>query len=139
MKTCFKCGEAKGYGEFYRHPAMADGHLGKCKICTRADVAAHRRENDHVQEYDRRRARTRKVQKRIQAVAKNWRAKNPDKARAHSAVGHALRSGKLTRLPCEGCGDGRLVHAHHDDYSKPLEVRWLCPKCHQRHHASEAA
>ncbi len=40
---------------------------------------------------------------------------------------------------CEACQSttaGKL-QAHHDDYSKPLEVRWLCRSCHQRHHAAE--
>ena len=38
MKTCFKCGACKPLVEFYKHPKMVDGHLGKCKCCTKADV-----------------------------------------------------------------------------------------------------
>jgi hypothetical protein len=38
MKTCFKCGETKGLAEYYKHPRMGDGHLNKCKDCTRKDV-----------------------------------------------------------------------------------------------------
>lgn len=37
MKTCFKCGVKKQIDQFYKHPQMADGHLGKCKNCTKAD------------------------------------------------------------------------------------------------------
>jgi len=57
----------------------------------------------------------------------------------------AIKNGKLIPQPCEKCGfngkasNGRnLVHAHHDDYSKPLEVRWLCYYCHyEEHHANK--
>jgi hypothetical protein len=55
----------------------------------------------------------------------------------HNVTERAIRCGVLTRQPCEVCAsqgemsDGRSdVQAHHDDYNKPLEVRWLC----QRHH-----
>jgi hypothetical protein len=45
----------------------------------------------------------------------------------------AIRRGELVRQPCEVCGNPRS-HAHHDDYSKPLEVRWLCAGHHKRWH-----
>lgn len=56
-----------------------------------------------------------------------------EKTRAHKTVGNAVKSGKLEKLPCEECGDVKS-EAHHDDYSKPLDVRWLCRKCHRKHH-----
>lgn len=54
------------------------------------------------------------------------------KARAHQEVKKALARGDLVRQPCEvgvGCSPRPAV-AHHDDYSRPLDVRWLC----YRHH-----
>jgi len=53
--------------------------------------------------------------------------------RARSITNHAIRDGLLVRKPCEICGE--LAEAHHYDYSKPLEVRWLCRLHHwQVHH-----
>lgn len=57
------------------------------------------------------------------------------KQRAHSMVGRALRNGTLTRQNCEVCGLSSTV-AHHDDYLKPLDVRWLCYGHHAAHHRS---
>lgn len=61
------------------------------------------------------------------------------KAAAHSKVETAIASGRLKRgTICETCGKisnrARNIHAHHDDYTKPLDVRWLCGSCHKRHH-----
>lgn len=53
--------------------------------------------------------------------------------KARSDLNHAIRSGKLKRLPCEKCGN-KKVEAHHHDYSKPLSVFWLCDGCHHKIH-----
>ena len=55
----------------------------------------------------------------------------------HMAVLSALRAGELQRSEkCERCGTtDKKLHAHHDDYTKPLQVRWLCISCHRFHHA----
>jgi hypothetical protein len=47
----------------------------------------------------------------------------------------AIKEGQLTRLPCRECGSTIAVEAHHEDYTKPLEVQWLCRKHHARRHA----
>lgn len=63
-----------------------------------------------------------------------FRGKFPEKARAHDIVKRARRSGKLIPKDCEHCGVKEKVQAHHEDYSKPLEVIWLCIPCHHRVH-----
>jgi hypothetical protein len=60
--------------------------------------------------------------------------KFPEKIAARSAVARAVQSGKLTRKPCERCGRSKRIQAHHEDYSKPLEVIWLCISCHTKEH-----
>lgn len=64
---------------------------------------------------------------------RKWEQANPDKRRAQKAVENALAWGRMTRKPCERCGADK-AHAHHDDYSKPLDVTWLCPKHHKERH-----
>jgi hypothetical protein len=64
-------------------------------------------------------------------------SKSPATRHHHVArwqVHRALEAGRLVKQPCEVCGDAK-VHAHHDDYSKPLDVRWLCLRHHVDHHA----
>ena len=63
------------------------------------------------------------------------RAKFPEKYRARQAVAVALRSGHLTRRPCQKCWEMK-VQAHHENYAKPLEVTWLCGPCHMEIHAA---
>jgi ribosomal protein S27AE len=55
------------------------------------------------------------------------------KAKCRLATRYAITIGKLLRGPCEKCGS-EVTEAHHDDYSKPLEVRWLCQTHHYELH-----
>ena len=64
-----------------------------------------------------------------------WRANNHEKAMAHWKIEQLVRTGKLKKQPCEICGATERIHAHHDDYSKPYEIRWLCTVCHRKLHA----
>jgi ribosomal protein S27AE len=70
-------------------------------------------------------------------LKRQWDRSNKDKRRAHKAVENALNRGDIKKEPCERCGS-QHVHAHHDDYSQPLAVRWLCPVHHREHHMGAA-
>lgn len=107
-----------------------------CKECVRLAVRRRARTNPAVQEYDRKRA---KLPHRKAAAAKTrvrWRTAHPEGYRAQSKVSNSIRDGKLKKEPCVICGTTEHVHAHHQDYSKPLDVKWLCAKCHHRVHAA---
>jgi len=64
-------------------------------------------------------------------AARNKR--HPDRYRARYLAATAIRDGRLLRGPCEICGASK-VDAHHDDYSIPLSVRWLCRVHHLDFH-----
>lgn len=61
--------------------------------------------------------------------------RKPEMYQAHKTFTLAVKHGRLQRgTTCEQCGSDRHINGHHDDYSKPLEVRWLCGSCHTKHH-----
>jgi hypothetical protein len=65
-----------------------------------------------------------------------WQSLNQTKRKAHISVNNAVRDGVLEKpLACQVCGSTeRRIHGHHEDYSKPLEVIWVCPPCHREFH-----
>ncbi len=152
MKTCFKCGDTKPLSSFYKHPRMADGHLGKCKECTKRDVHLHRLENiDKIREYDRKRSdKPHRVAGRKEISAawqkdpvkrelRNRRSRergetNKIKKAIYTLCRRAINNGKLEKKPCEWCGETEKIQAHHEDYNYPMDVTWLCPKCHGQRH-----
>lgn len=147
MKTCFKCSKTLPLVEFYPHKYMADGHLNKCKECTkqyekdrRASKPARLMEYEksrsnlpHRVEARNRYAKTPEGRLARDRAVKAQNRRRPIQRAARIQVGNALRSGKLVKQPCEVCGEIK-VHGHHDDYSKPLDVRWLCTTHHAAWH-----
>jgi len=149
-KICFKCNQDKPLTEYYKHGKMADGHLNKCKECTKKDTKENLAKNhDYYLEYDRNRANlphrvaARKIYSQTdegKAAARKskekWAIDNVIKRAASHIVNNAIRDGKLVKqYKCESCGiDNVKIHGHHDDYAYPLSVRWLCSKCHSAWH-----
>lgn len=121
-KRCMKCRQVKPLADFYRHPETADGHLGKCKECAKIDATLNRlRRLEKCREYDRGRSRRHTGRKKLSSLH----------MAAHNAAMRAVRRGILVRpAACSKCGDETKLHAHHEDYNKPLEVLWLCYYCH---------
>lgn len=61
-------------------------------------------------------------------------ARYPEKYRVRQVTYRAIQTGKIKRQPCEVCSDPKS-QAHHEDYTKPLEITWLCRKHHDERHA----
>ena len=61
--------------------------------------------------------------------------KFPEKIKAQNAIDYLIRSGKLIRpTVCPTCSIETFIEAHHTDYTKPLEIVWVCASCHKRLH-----
>lgn len=131
-KICFKCGKKKQLKKFYAHKEMGDGHLNKCIVCTKKDTARRYSSPEgqaRIREYERKRWRDPERRKRAYGYMRAHRGRYPGKTRARYRVANAVRDGKLMKAACEVCGETR-VQAHHEDYRRPLVVRWLCRKHH---------
>lgn len=109
----------------------------ECKKCTAGRVKKFYVDHPELEEvrkdYYKERHSLPEVKKRQNAYSKRWLENNKEKKATHILVRKAIKAGELKRMPCEKCGADK-VHAHHPDYSKPLEVMWLCPKHHRRLH-----
>lgn len=129
-KKCFKCGQVKPLSDFYKHKQMSDGHVNKCKECNKSDVRLNRKSKvEYYRDYDRKRG-----SRHDPSYTPEYRLRFPNKYRAHTMVNNALRDGRLHKEPCSICGSFEYTHAHHDDYLKPLNIRWLCAAHHSQWH-----
>ena len=142
LKKCFKCGKQKTIREFYVHKMMADGHLNKCISCAKKDVLEDRlkklkdptwvkKERERCREKTTRR-RQLGLEKTYPRCNKKWEAINHHKKLAQQKANRAARKGIIQcKTSCEQCGaTGVRLEKHHEDYSKPLDVKFLCTKCH---------
>lgn len=71
----------------------------------------------------------------VRARGIRWRKKNPDKTRVEKILQYQVRIGNIINPgACSLCGETEGVEAHHPDYSKPLDVVWMCRPCHVHIH-----
>lgn len=128
-KVCRRCGETKPLSAYTRDKNTRDGHHSRCRVCH----AAGKRETRarHPETY-------REISRRQYANGHRSKGSAPIQHRAHVAVWRALKAGKLTRPPaCTRCEAIGSVQAHHEDYTKPFDVQWVCSRCHGAIHAAE--
>lgn len=136
-KECFRCHRLLPLEDFYVHKEMKDGHLNKCKDCTKKDVAIRaRRDFEKIQKYERSRQNLpHRIESRRRAFEK-YKKEHPERNAICLKVQRAIKAGKITRpSTCSICGKKGRIVAHHADYSKPLDVIFVCQCCHKRIHA----
>lgn len=136
-KHCPRCNKTMPLGDFYRLRKAADGHQGYCKGCHKGAVKEWQHANPVRRAENKKLSRQRNPETKLEATRRE-RDRHPEKYRARTALGHAVERGQIIKPECcQDCGneiDSRLLHGHHKDYSKPLEVEWLCHGCHESVH-----
>jgi hypothetical protein len=138
-KLCDSCGIIKPFTEFYSRKS-------KCKICNnklqyqrKKNKKGFRQENTRkMREYRERHPdiprknslasyyRYRKI------ILEKRKTEYNIKYKAYNILRNAIRNGIIIKpTKCEKCGaENKRIEGHHCDYSKPLEVKWVCSKCH---------
>lgn len=114
---------------------------GGCGECARCERAAYMRAWWRSKSLDERRAKiARRDPERVRTYEQRRYQERRDSlfVEVNRITSNAIKRGRLVRQPCEVCGAER-VEAHHDDYSRPYDVRWLCKRHHDEHHMQEAA
>lgn len=146
-RTCKICGASSETAEFYK------GVNSRCKECHKKEVRKNREErSEQYRQYEKMRYKRDPQRAEMnKAWAKTAHGKashaasvnrrnllNPQKRAANALVASAVRDGRLIKPnECSRCGDiprRRDLHAHHHDYALPLDVEWICVKCHGVEH-----
>lgn len=124
---------------FYKSSKNLDGLDSYCKKCRSKYNSDWGKKNPRIyrERYIKSRSKRNNYSKkyyennkdRILAIQKRNYEENKEKFKAHGIVKRAIKSNNLKQKSCIVCGD-KKVDAHHEDYSKPLEVIWLCRTHH---------
>src|SRR3990167_8809842 len=157
MKTCKKCKIEKNETEFHPCKKSKSGYQARCKICLNLARKESKNKNREEylkkareyakREYDKnpikfierhkewKKKNPEKLKEYARKAAKNQRINSPHKVKARLLVSYAVEIGLLIKPKiCSNCLKECKPEGHHADYSKPLEVVWLCKECHTKEH-----
>lgn len=130
--SCGKCGKTKSGAEFPKDATRASGRASACGECYRKKKREEHKRHPGCNSYHALKHRLNNPQMYRDNARLN-RQRHPKAAYARDVIRNEVKRGRLQRGPCETCGKKR-AHGHHDDYDRPLEVRWLCPTHHRYWH-----
>lgn len=131
-RICNKCGKEKFLIDFYKDKTRLLGRSYVCRFCDnerRRILAATSQGLLKSKTYQR--SEQGKIARRLWQKREYWI--NRHKHTARKMVEAMVKSGDIIKKPCEVCGKERSL-AHHPNYAKPLEVKWLCQKHHSEIH-----
>jgi hypothetical protein len=118
MPVCPMCKKEKPFEAFYPSPTKRNKRATYCKQCEKIYKETKRKKGIFKINHEKRKEDSIK-----------YNLKYPQKKKSCQSLRNAISSGKIKKGRCEICGCIN-VHGHHDDYSNPLDVIWLCPKHH---------
>lgn len=122
-RKCWMCKVVKPKEDYYKDKGSPSGFAYTCKAC----VLIISREQKHRIKWNKGHRDS------MNESLKKYQARNPEKVAAWKIYKKALQSGKIVKQPCVVCNNPS-AQGHHQDYSKPLEVVWLCRTHHKDVH-----
>lgn len=124
VKRCSICCEEKSWSEFGKDRTTISGYDHRCRECNRKRVRTHRLNPE--------------CKKLAAQLMSEYRRKNKEKVQARNKVHYHVKVGNMSKPEiCSVCKCSGKIEAHHQDYSKPLDVIWLCNQCHKGKHNAE--
>jgi len=140
-KKCGGCNEIKLDKDFSKDKNSKDGLCFYCRACRKTINTS--RKNYYREYYRDNREKFKENYQNYIKFPENkikqtessikWAKANPEKVRASRQLRYAIKYNKIKKKPCEVCGD-QNTQGHHEDYSKPLDVVWLCRLHHRLLH-----
>lgn len=131
-KKCSQCDVEKDINEFFFANKSKNIRQSYCKICYKK-YDAHRHHTNRDKRNEEARIFYQNNKEKWAEKVKKHILLYPEKHKARNKLRYAVYTGKIIKQPCEVCGEVK-VEGHHKDYSKPLEVNWLCHKHHMETH-----
>lgn len=133
-KICSRCKETKPINEFYKKRKDGKVRVPHCRECQKK-LYIEFRSTEHGKETIRNQFKKRYLRKTTEYIEKATKRylEKPAEIKAENTARYALVKGIIIKQPCEVCGNVK-AEMHHHDYSKPLDIKWLCRSCHMKEH-----
>ena len=132
-RKCRGCGKIKPLSAFGKNKRVSSGRTYQCKPCTNTYHRILKNKNPEKRREEGRHYYREHKQER-NAYSHRREQLFPERRKAYYKVDHAKTLGILVPGQCDKCGLP-ATEAHHEDYTKPLEIIWLCSSCHGLLHA----
>jgi hypothetical protein len=137
MKICSKCNETKHLTQFSIKTKDLSGYCPACKTCLNKQAKLYRANNkEAIIQRAKIYYQTDKGKATMLRASRAQLITSPEKCKARSDMNNALNSGVLIKAPCVVCGSFKS-EGHHEDYTKPLDVIWLCRLHHIKLHKGD--
>jgi hypothetical protein len=141
-ETCWKCPTCKKYlpqSRYFKDKRAWNGITSRCRKCHTSASICTRNAELHRETKRKSAAKIRsEFPEKIRLAERSRPRRKGPKVKARQILNRAVKSGAIVKPDkCEGCGEKKRLTGHHEDYTKPLEVKWLCYLCHAKRHRKQ--